>query len=84
MGTSNITFAFQYWAGGVSALYVGADAASFVAQHYSPDNGTYAAIVYGNNPLISDAYDRVLDGGVMYGDGGDVYSVDGGSFAAFI
>lgn len=84
MRTSNITFAFQYWAGGVSALYTGADAVDFVEQHYSPDNGTYAAIVYGNNPAIADAYDRVLDGGIVYGDGGDVYSVDGVSFDAFI
>ena len=84
MGNSNITFAFQYWNGGVSALYTGQDAADFVSQHFSPDNGTYAAIVYGSNPLIADAYGVALDGGAVYGDGGDVYSIDGVSFDAFI
>lgn len=74
MGNSNITFAFQYWNGGVSALYTGADAASFVAQHYSPDNGTFASICYGSNPLISDAYVAALDGLYLHGDGGgDIY-----------
>lgn len=55
-------FAFQYWNGGVSALYTGADAVDFVEQHYSPINFTIANICFGNHPMIADAYDVVLGG----------------------
>jgi len=88
---NSIQFAFQYWNGGVSALYEGQDAIDFVAQHYSPDNGTYASICFGNNPLIADAYVS-LDGGSVFCEGtgiGDVVTyygegVEEVSFDAFI
>lgn len=55
-------YAFQYWNGGVSALYEGQDAVDFVEQHYAPDNFTIANICFGNHPMVVDAYDVVVDG----------------------
>lgn len=71
-------YAFQYWNGGMSALYKGKDAINFVDSHYA--SGTYASIVYGNNPKIEEAYNALIEGGefgftYISGDGSDKYYI---------
>ena len=62
-------YAFQYWNGGVSHLYEGADAVAFIEQHYAPDNTTIASICFGNNSKIVDAYNAVQEGAAIFCEG---------------